>query len=271
MLNTEGSSRTSALIRIGLAALVWARFGGELLLYKHDSPEDVVFAITVFLISTCMFVGFYSRISSFLTGFLVFFIYYGYGVAFGYEPWTHHHVYLLAIGCVLTALTPAGNSYSLDRWLLIRNGAALPERGNLLGLYLMMLQLSIMYLGSAFDKTTYAFLSGERLESIFMYFYTGSNYPDFPFYHLIMVFLAVSTVAIEYALAFGLLFQRTRKWLIVPGLLFHGILYITLPVSTFTATVWVMYLAYLNADAVHRFIDRMSSESPTISSPPRAV
>ena len=103
----------------------------------------------------------------------------------GREPWTHHHTYLLAVAALLIALTPCGRSYSVDRYLAVMRAghAGLPppaERGNLWGLRLIVVQLSVLYFFSAFDKTSYAFLSGARLEQIFLWYYAGSDYPGMP-------------------------------------------------------------------------------------------
>ncbi|RWA78706.1 MAG: hypothetical protein EOQ30_28230 [Mesorhizobium sp.] len=259
-VGTEGSSRSSALVRIGLAMLFWSRWAGELLLYRDQSPIGLFLAVNFFVATALLFVGYHSRIAALWTGSVGLAMYYYFGHQLGREPWTHHHAYLLAIAALLVALTPCGRSYSLDRYLAViraeRSGHPPPaERGNLWGLRLIVMQLSVLYFFAAFDKTTYAFLSGARIEQIFLWYYAGSDYPAGLAWLATIVSPAV--VALEYCLAFGLPFRRTRRYLVLPGLVFHAIIYVTLPVYTFSATMALLYLAYFDADAVDKVIARL--------------
>ena len=68
---------------------------------------------------------------------------------------------------------------------------------------------------------------------------------------------AVMVVLLEYALAFGLPFRATRRYLVLPGLAFHAIIYVSLPVATFSATMILLYLAYYDPEAVDRVIARV--------------
>jgi len=259
-VDTEGSSRSSALIRIGLAMLFWSRWAGELLLYRDQSPIGLFLAANFFVATMLLFLGYHSRIAAVWAGSVGLAMYYYFGFQLGREPWTHHHTYLLAVAALLIALTPCGRSYSLDRYLAVmraeRMGVAPPaERGNLWGLRLIVVQLSVLYFFTAFDKTSYAFLSGARLEAIFLWYYAGSDYPAGLAWLATIVSLAV--VALEYGLAFGLPFRATRRYLVLPGLAFHAIIYLTLPVYTFSATMALLYLAYFDADAVDKVIARL--------------
>ncbi|WP_292227853.1 HTTM domain-containing protein [Mesorhizobium sp.] len=257
---TEGSSRSSALIRIGLAMLFWSRWAGDLLLYRDQSPAGLFLAANFFLATALLFVGYHSRAAAVWTGSVGLAMYYYFGFELGREPWTHHHAYLLAVAALLIALTPCDRSYSLDRYLAVvraeRAGVPLPaERGNPWGLRLIVVQLSVLYFFAAFDKSNYAFLSGARLEQIFLWFYAGSDYPSGLAWLATIVSFGV--VALEYCLAFGLPFRATRRYLVLPGLAFHAIIYVTLPVYTFSATMALLYLAYFDADAVDRVIARL--------------
>jgi hypothetical protein len=261
-IDSEGSSRTAALIRIGLVLLIWARFSHELILYNRPSPSGLAFSTSYFVVTTLMLFGFWSRLVVLATAAHLFFLYFYGGYLQGHEPWTHHHVYLLAMATLLLGLSPCGRSYSLDRWLAVQHAkregrAPPPERGNLWGLRLIVLQLSALYFWTAYDKTDWGFLSGERMERYAMYFYFGSTYPTWPGFHEAMVACAWIVVALEYALALGLPFRRTRSWLIVPGLVLHGLFYVLVPVFTYSATMWLLYLAYLDADWVHEFMEGM--------------
>jgi len=261
-VNSYGSSRSSGLLRIGIALLFWSRWAGELLLYMNQSVIGLLVSVNFFVATSLLFIGYHSRIAAIWTGAVGLTIYYYFGHELGREPWTHHHTYLLAIAALLVALTPCERSYSLDRYLAVgrarRTSEPLPlERGNLWGLRLIVVQLSVLYCFAALDKTNFAFLSGARLEHIFMWFYSGSDYPALPGFHALAVAMAWTVVLLEYALAFGLPFRRARRYLIWPGIAFHVVLYVALPVYTFSATMILLYLAYLDADAVDKVTERL--------------
>ena len=263
--NSEGSSRSSALIRIGLAAILWARLANDMILYRDQSAVGLLLSLSFFISTTALMVGFHSRTAALWAGIIGFTVYY-FGQDLGRSPWVHHHTYLLSIAILMLALTPCGRSYSLDRYLAVvraeRKGEPPPaENGNLMGLRLMVVQLTVLYFFSAFDKTSFAFLSGARLEHIFLYYYAGSDYPGLPGFIWLAMLTAIAVVVLEYALAIGLPFERTRRYLLLPGLAFHAVIYCTLPVSTFSATMVVLYLAYFDPDDVHRFIDRLQGRS----------
>lgn len=266
-IDSEASSRTSALIRIGLALLIWARFSELLILYKHLSTAGLLFSLTYFISTSMMFVGLASRLASLAAAAHVFLLYYYGGYVRGVEPWTHHHVYLLAMATFLCSLTPCGRSYSLDRLLAVSQAARErrappPERGNLWGLRLIALQLCLMYLWTAYDKMNWGFLSGQRLEQYAMYFYFGSVYPAWPGFPELMLLGAWGVVLLEYVLGLGLLFRRSRRWLVLPGLALHAVFYMLLPVATYSLTVMLLYLAFFDADDVHKVTERLHGRAP---------
>src|SRR5690606_29694313 len=101
------------------------------------------------------------------------------------------------------------------------------------------------------------------LEHIFLYYYSGSDYPSLPGFRGLAMLTAISVVILEYALAFGMPFARSRRYLVLPGLVFHAIIYCTLPVYTFSATMVVLYLAYFDPGTVHRLIERLHGQTET--------
>jgi hypothetical protein len=113
----------------------------------------------------------------------------------------------------------------------------------------------VLYLSTTWDKVNPAFLRGVRLQHHYMSLYVGSDYPTWAAFPLVCQALAVATVLTELSLAVGLWVPRARPFLIPVGILFHAALFVSLPVSTFSCTMWLLYLAYLDPDAVHRFID----------------
>ena len=262
-LYQEGSTRPAALMRIGLVALIWTRFAKEFLFYRNLAPYSVVLSTALFLGTTLMFFGLWTRFASVLTGCTLMSFYYYLGFGKGVEPFTHHHTYVLGISACLLALSPCGQSYSWDRWNALNKAEAAgtpppTEQGPQWAIRLIAMQVSLIYFWSAWDKVNPGFLTGERLEHITMYLYLGSDYPKSPLFHPIMVFLAWSTVLLELVLAFGLWFRPALRWLIPIGMGFHAILYVFLPVGTYSLNMWLLYLAFLDPEAVHRMMDRLS-------------
>ena len=101
-----------------------------------------------------------------------------------------------------------------------------------------------------------------RVEQVFLWFYVGSDHPDIPGFRPLLVVVSVAVVVLEYALAFGMPFRSARRYLVWLGLAFHAVIYITLPVFTFSATMVLLYLAYFDADAVDRVIGRLQGSQP---------
>ena len=111
--NSEGSSRSSALIRITLAAIFWARLANDMILYRDQSAVGLLLSLSFFISTTALMIGFHSRTAALWAGIIGFTVYY-FGQDLGRSPWVHHHTYLLSIAILMLALTPCGRSYSLD-------------------------------------------------------------------------------------------------------------------------------------------------------------
>ena len=102
----------------------------------------------------------------------------------------------------------------------------------------------------------------DRLEMILMYKFLGSDLPRNALFQAAMPISAVGSIALEFGLAIGLWFRRTRWPLIAAGTLFHLVIYETMTVYTFSLTMIFMYLAYFPVDEVHRELDRMHAPVP---------
>ena len=260
-VETEGSSRSSALIRIGLAMLLWSRYARELGLWSVTSIADLLLSVSFFVATTMMFLGLFTRFAVIWSAIIALIMFYYFGMLLDREPWTHHHTYLLAVATGLCALTPSGRSYSVDRWLALRRAERggeppPPEHGNLWGLRLIALQMSALYFFTAYDKSNWLFLSGARLEHLYVLFY--GDYPEWPGFHQLAMAAAAFVVVLEYALAFGMLHATMQRYLVLPGIALHAVFYVMLPVYTYSATMILLYLAYFDADKVHSVIDRLS-------------
>lgn len=266
-LRTEGSTRSVALIRIGLVLTLWARYASDLIFFRHLGDGQLWFCALFFVVTPLALVGLWTRITVAGSAFCALYLVYALGHVKGVGAYTHHHTALLAWSFVWLALTPSGRSYSADRWRALadadRRKEPWPEeRGNLWGMRLLALQTASVYFWTALSKCNAGFLGGARLSHYVMSFYTGSSPIDHGVMHVVFMLVAWGTVALEFSLAFGLFFGRSRRWLIVPGLLLHGTFYALLSVLTFTVTMWVLYLSFLDPDAVHRFLDRLQGRRP---------
>ncbi len=283
LLRFESSTRSVAVMRIFIVANVWARWGNDHVLYRDLNPEALLSGMLFFVASTCAFFGIFTRVAmAFLAATTMYFVYVV-GHVYGHEPYTHHHTTLLANACLLLSFAPCGRSLSVDRWFALRkaekeNTQALEERANLWALRLMALQVAAIYFWGAVDKTNVAFLSGARMSHYLMYYYTGPIELDHFIFGsgFLMQALAVLTVGLEYALAFGLLVPEYRRWLLIPGLLLHGVFYFSLSVFTYSTTMWALYLAVVDPDAFDRVLYRLLGVVPaksehSASSPSDAV
>ena len=252
----QGSTRSSALMRIGVVALLWTEYAAEQRLWKLADSLDLALALLFFVASAGMLLGFFTRVSASLTALCTVLFYYYLGVYRSNQEYVHHHNYLLMMGAVLIACTPCGRSFSVDRYLALRRarrqGKSLPlETGSLWALRLIAMQLAVMYFWAAYDKSFAGFINGDRLEMIFLHKYHGSDYPDSALFPITMNFLAPMTLALEYALAFLVWHPKLKPALLVCGVVFHSIMYFTLPVETFSLTVCLLYIGFLDPAWVH--------------------
>jgi hypothetical protein len=170
-LEREASTRSAALLRIGLAVLILTRFGNAMML-SHKLDGIGVSLLTLFWLCACaMLLGFRAQLATALMA-LTLIASAGYmWRVLGLNAWSpHHHGYLMIAATGCCAFTPNGRSYSVDRYLAVRSSerrgtAPPPERGRVGALYLAALQLSAVYFWGAVDKTSIGWLEGAKLES----------------------------------------------------------------------------------------------------------
>lgn len=256
-IDAVGSTRAVGLLRIALALIIWVRYAKELGFHSGVEWWTAPLAMVFYVVTTLMLLGVWTRVSVAATALLLVFFYFGLGVG-GVKPgWYGHHAYLLMAATCLLALTPCGKSYSWDRFTAIRRGRQPKEEGPLWGQNLIVLQMVSLYFWTAYDKTGWHFLSGERLEAIFIWAHTNRPFEallDVPYAAMTA---AVMVVVVEYFLAFAILIRRLH-WIAVPmGLALHGTFFVILPVNTYSISMMVLYIAVLSPSAVHRFIDQM--------------
>jgi hypothetical protein len=267
----RGSPRTLALMRISLALLLFSRWARELQMFRDMQPDRIdmpsvqFWALsTIFYASTTsMLFGAWSRLSTAVAGLSALTLVVYVGEVLGHEPYTHHHTWALALGVALLALTPCGGSWSWDRWRVVQRAEAAgetppPEEGPLWALPLIAVHVCAIYIWGTYAKLSPAYMNSARMDHYMMFLYFGSDIPDGGLFRAFQLAQSWVGILIEPVLAVGLWFRRSRRWLFPIGLAFHGYIYWTLPVGTFSMTMWALYIAFLDPDAVHRAIDRMA-------------
>lgn len=258
VVTNRGSTLPAAILRLGLPLLLWARFAREVHPMRHVGEwEWWALAVAFYLTTSLMFVGLWSRLTTALTGGVLVWMIFGFGVFGEHDDWAHHHTYAFVVPVLMLALTPCGASWSLDRWLALRRGDAPPQTGDLWALRLIGMQLSAMYLWAAYDKTHMGYLGGDRLEQILGTLYLGSDYPEGAWFGAVTATSATLSVLLEYALAVLPWFERTRAPILVLGVLFHAVIYWTMPVGTYSLTMILLYVVFFPPDAVATLLQRL--------------
>ncbi|HMV66888.1 MAG TPA: HTTM domain-containing protein [Myxococcota bacterium] len=244
-----GPADNLALLRVGLVLVCWSEWGAQLQAFRAITAHQLALSMAFFVPTTLMLLGLATRPASIATAAVLQWIYWGEGIGLGKEAWTHHHSWVI-VGCTsLLALAPAGRVLSLDAWLAERRGRPLPDTAPTWVLRLIGFQLANVYFWGAWDKTTWAFLSGQRLHHHAIGLFLGSD-PVGAWVAPLMAALAVATVIIEYWLAFALWLPGQRAAAMVVGVLLHWVFYVFMPVGTFSVVMMVAYLAFVPPEAL---------------------
>lgn len=254
---------TYDILRIFLPLILWAKWAS---VFRFFNTNDTVFLLTgiIFYISSLfMFIGLYSRVANILLAICCLWIYYGLGVNGSYYDFVHHHTYLLCIAIWILMWAPTGKLFSVDKY---NQDSDINEndnhRLNLLApkwpLLLICFQVSMVYFWGAYDKLTPLFLSGGALDYIFFDLYRLHidlfTSPEIKFFYS---FLGAFVVLIEFFLALGLWFKKTRVIACIVGFIVHASFYMLLPVSTFSATMVLLYLSYFPPEEVALFVKKI--------------
>ena len=259
--DAQGSTRPLGLMRIAIATIVFVRFANEVSLYQGDSLSFVLLGLAFFGLTSMMLVGFKAQAACTGVAITLMTMHFYMGKVHGYPGWSSHHIYILVVSVSLLALSPCGRSFSWDRYRALAQAQNAhdipPEHGDLWPQRLIALQLAALYFWAAVDKTNWSFLSGQRLEEAFIWSFTGRALEPLISLGAILAVLSIIVVVVEYFLAFAIFVRRWQAFVLPLGLALHAAFYVLLPVNTYSATVMVLYLALLDPDAVHRFLDRM--------------
>ena len=271
--DAQGSTRPLGLMRIAIATIVFVRFANEVSLYQGDSLSFVLLGLAFFGLTSMMLVGFKAQAACTGVAITLMTMHFYMGKVHGYPGWSSHHIYILVVSVSLLALSPCGRSFSWDRYRALAQAQDAqdipPERGDLWPQRLIALQLAALYFWAAVDKTNWSFLSGQRIEEAFIWSFTGRALEPLISLGAILAVLSILVVVVEYFLAFAIFVRRWQVFVLPLGLALHAAFYVLLPVNTYSATVMVLYLALLDPDAVHRFLDRMIQDHGQSRSPHR--
>lgn len=293
----QGSPRAVCLLRVAMAPVVWARFGAQLLPLERVAESVVMtssqpslsaaapwggalgtslLCLTLLVSSFLMFIGYWSRASTAVTGASLVVLYYGYGVHGGYVELTHHHVHALVVVVAVLPLAPIGSAYSVDAFLSARSSKPATNLADLWGTAPLRLFLAVVYVASGMSKlSNLAWLRGDRLEMLFTFLYGGSSRspqaPDvhtggdvllYAAFHGACIAAGCAVVILEFALALAVYVPRYRGRLLVLGIALHGIMYLTLSVYTFSAQVWALYLVVVDPADVSDAVDAVGGVNP---------
>ena len=268
---------TLALVRIafGLVVLAWtvallpdlfAWFGADGILPRQ--PEGVsgawgplgpaasdgvlVAALVVLLISSaCLVAGYRTRAAAVLVflGLLAF---------QRRDPWVFDSGDgLLRVIALYLALSPAGAAFSLDRARRARDRFwELPARAPW-ALRLMQVQLSVVYLATAWTKMRgTAWNDGTAVS----YALRVGDLERFPVPHFVTDSVAIAnlmtygTLAIEIAIGVLVWNRRARPWVLGLGVALHlGIDY-SMRVGFFTGAMFVLYIAFVPPETASRAV-----------------
>ncbi len=243
--------------------VLWWRLSVPLLLYRtDDEPRLLAAAIVFHVCATTTFVGWRTKASTWGLAAALSYLFFVEGLFLGDPEFRPIQQYWILPVCL--ALTDCGRSFSVDRWLELvraeRDGRPpSPEYGSLVGMRLLAIEVSSIYLWGALDKSDVHFLAGERLDRIWMAKYGSSDYPRVWWFRPALLAAAWGTVTWEYVMAFGLWNAKVRVHLIALGLVVHTIFAAVLPVSAFSLMMWVGYLAFVPPREFDRIVRRLTA------------
>ncbi len=259
-LEIRGSTRGLAISRLMLLGIVMYR----VLVPMHAAwvvpPAAKLISILLVLAAFLAFVGYRTRFTIALVVVLFGVVHLHFGLIEGDGKLARGVQLFQAL--IALSLTPAGKSFSIDRWLEVRRARARgldppPEEGPLWGVWLFAIALSCLYFWAAVDKLDPAWFAGERLDRLWIFGYGSSDafgrYPA-----ILRLGASVSAYAvtgIELGLAIGLLIPRARPYMPILGLLLHMGIWAFLGVWPFTISCLACYPAIASPRAVHRFFD----------------
>lgn len=247
-----GPTRSVALMRVAFVLLGWAEFGEAIQPHRGSALVSTFFYAATFL----ALIGFRAQYTVFASG-IAFLL------AITRLPGQMmHHTYLLAVSTMILALTPCGRSLSVDRWRQ-RKGEREREEGNLWALRLLGVELTAALFWSGYNKLTFgthtfqtAFSSGDRLEQMLVYAYSGLPVAAGAAKALITV-VSVATVLIELGGSVLLWIPRYRSKALLACLAMTTFYQIALPIRAAGLVYGVLYFAFVSPHTVENVMRRL--------------
>jgi len=259
-LDKKASTRSSAVLRIGLVFLAWSCFADRLIVYRtFQNPDWFFLGILFFIFSGMLCIGWRTKFSNIAFAFILNIMVFYLGVRDKYYPFTTFPGTLIALSITWLCFLPSGKSFSLDKYIAKskfknQNNIFHREIGQVWALNLIKVQVAVVYFFAAIDKSYLGF--NERLEQILQSAYFGSYLP-WEGLRFIIFLISVLTVLILYLLTFGLFIKNWHRWLMPIGIIFHVFIYLLLPVTTFSLTMILLYISFLDPKDVHYFFKRI--------------
>jgi hypothetical protein len=153
-----------------------------------------------------------------------------------------NHLYLLGLFLLFAAFMPCADALSVDAWLRHRHGERSPQAVCSWAATLVLVTVSVVYVGSALSKTNAAWLSGTVLETLYAHNSIVAPPGLAVVEHVPFGLQAIGVVVTEFALAVLLWPVRTRMWAFLIGIGLHVFMDVTMAIGTFS---WEMMGAYL--------------------------
>jgi hypothetical protein len=274
-LTERASTRGLAVARLMLMGVLFFRTMEPLYMGNLGDPWARLATLLLVLSACSAFVGYRTRISLVVVLLSFYYLHVYHGMFLGEARLKRG----IQLGQVLfgLALSPCGRSLSVDRWLAVRSARAEgreppPEEGPRWTVWIFAISLSAMYFWAGVDKVDPGWLTGQRVDRLFL-LAVGSSDTEALYPGLVKA-LAVSSawfvVLAEFVLALGLLVPRWRPYMVIPGLALHLGIWMLIGVWPFTISCISNYAVIASPALIHRFFDLVSvrsSERPTDASP----
>jgi len=156
-----------------------------------------------------------------------------------------HHMDFLVVVLLLVAISESDAAVSIRAW----RDKSLPRDVTAWPVWLLQVQLSIVYFYTAAAKLNAPFLTGQVLLD-------RLALPDFARDPAVIAVVATGTVGLEFYLAFALWVPRTRPFALAMGLVFHCVVPLLLGIYAglvvFSLLVFGIYVLFLDDLTVER-------------------
>lgn len=225
---------------------VWAPFS-----LSSSFGVEIVTYIAIVAAAVCLILGVGTRLASAI-------------VWLGVLAFTRRNPYVfnsgdsyLRVVAFYLALTPAGASLSMTRWLRRRSEFWRFPRRSLWGLRLLQVQVSIVYLSAFWDKLRSGPLWNDGTAMSYVLRIgdvTRFPTPVFPTNSVAINLMTYGTLAVEFSVGVLVWNRRLRPWVLALGIAFHLIIDYSIRVGSFSFVAIVALIAFVSPEASARAI-----------------